>query len=159
MSIDSPIRISLEQDGEYAFRVRFHDTGLEPLLTDESPPLGSDAGPNPARLLMASVANCLAASLLFALRKFKQNPDPLHCTVTADVGRNAENRLRVLGMQATLQLGVPSGQLEHLDRVLNSFETYCTVTQSVGQGIPIQVTVLDVDGSVLHGGQIAEMQA
>ena len=79
--------------------------------------------------------------------------------MTADVGRNAENRLRVLGMQATLQLGVPSGQLEHLDRVLSSFEAYCTVTQSVGQGIPIQVTVLDVDGSVLHGGQAAEMQA
>ncbi len=65
--------------------------------------------------------------------------------MTADVGRNAENRLRVLGIQATLQLGVPSGQLEHLDRVLNSFEAYCTVTQSVGQGIPIQVTVLDVE--------------
>ena len=63
--------------------------------------------------------------------------------------------MRVLGMQATLQLGVPSGQLEHLDRVLQSFEGYCTVTQSVGQGFPIQVTVLDVDGSVLHGGSAA----
>ena len=111
------------------------------------------------QLLCAAVGNCLSDSLLFALRKFKQNPDPLHCTVTADVGRNAENRLRVLGIQATLQLGVPSGQLEHLDRVLSSFEAYCTVTQSVGQGIPIQVTVLDVDGSVLHGGQAAGMQA
>ena len=106
-------------------------------------------------LLCAAVGNCLSDSLLFALRKFKQNPDPLRCTVTADVGRNAENRMRVLGMQATLQLGVPSGQLEHLDRVLQSFEGYCTVTQSVGQGFPIQVTVLDVDGSVLHGGSAA----
>ena len=111
------------------------------------------------QLLCAAVGNCLSDSLLFALRKFKQNPDPLHCTVTADVGRNAENRLRVLGMQAKLQLGVPSCQLEHLDRVLSSFEAYCTVTQSVGQGIPIQVTVLDVNGSVLHGGPAAGMQA
>src|SRR3546814_6999787 len=36
MSIDSPIRISLEQDGDYAFRVQFHDTDLLPLLTDDS---------------------------------------------------------------------------------------------------------------------------
>jgi hypothetical protein len=42
-------------------------------LTDEPPPLGQGAGPNPSRLLAASVANCLSASLLFALRKF--NPD------------------------------------------------------------------------------------
>src|SRR3546814_4700340 len=63
MSIDSPIRISLEQDGDYAFRVQFHDTDLLPLLTDESPPLGQDLGPNPSRMLLAAVANCLVASL------------------------------------------------------------------------------------------------
>ena len=155
---NSPITVTLVQQQDYRFDIHF---GAEvPVLTgDEPPPLGSGQGPSPMQLLCAAVGNCLSDSLLFALRKFKQNPDPLHCTVTADVGRNAENRLRVLGMQATLQLGVASGQLEHLDRVLNSFETYCTVTQSVGQGIPIQVTVLDVNGSVLHGGPAAEMQA
>ena len=155
---DNLVQITLRQQKDYQFNVDFGG-GLAILAADEPAPLGSGLGPSPVQLLAAAVGNCLSDSLLFALRKFKQNPDPLHCTVTADVGRNAENRLRVLGMQATLQLGVPSGQLEHLDRVLSSFEAYCTVTQSVGQGIPIQVTVLDVDGSVLHGGQAAEMQA
>lgn len=32
MSIDAPIRITLEQDGDYAFRIRFDGTELEPLL-------------------------------------------------------------------------------------------------------------------------------
>lgn len=150
--------VHLRQMRDYQFEMTFGDA-MPVVVADEPPPLGQGTGPSPVQLLAAAVGNCLSDSLLFALRKFKQSPDPLHCTVTADVGRNAENRLRVLGMQATLQLGVPSGQLEHLDRVLNSFETYCTVTQSVGQGIPIQVTVLDVDGSVLHGGQAAGMQA
>ena len=59
--------MTLEQDGDYAFRVSFDDTALEPLLTDESAPLGHDGGPNPSRLLLASVANCLIASLLFVL--------------------------------------------------------------------------------------------
>jgi len=151
---EKTIQIELAQRHDYRFDVQFG--GDAPVLTtDEPAPLGTGLGPSPVQLLSAAVGNCLSDSLLFALRKFKQNPDPLRCTVTADVGRNADNRLRVLGMQATLQLGVPSTQLEHLDRVLASFEAYCTVTQSVGQGFPIQVQVLDVDGSVLHGGPAA----
>jgi hypothetical protein len=87
--------------------------------------------------------------LLFALRKYKQSPEPIRCEVTADVGRNPENRLRVLGMQVTLTLGVAAGSLQHLDRVLEQFEAFCTVTQSVGAAIPITVHVHDADGAVL----------
>jgi len=45
-----------------------------------------------------------------------------------------------------LTLGVPAASLEHLERVLSTFETYCTVTQSVGQGIPISLEVFDALG-------------
>jgi hypothetical protein len=55
----------------------------------------------------------------------------------------------VLRMTATLHLGVAAASLEHLQRVLDTFETYCTVTQSVGQGIAITLKVLDADGVVL----------
>jgi hypothetical protein len=65
------------------------------------------------------------------------------------VGRNADGRMRVLEMVATLHLGVSADKLEQLERVLGQFEGFCTVTQSVGQGIPIQVRVLDVEGVVL----------
>jgi hypothetical protein len=57
--------------------------------------------------------------------------------------------MRVLEMTATLTLGVQAGQLEHLDRVLSQFEAFCTVTQSVGQGIPIAVQVFDAAGARL----------
>ena len=56
---------------------------------------------------------------------------------------------RVLNMTAALHLGVPAAQLEHLDRVLSQFEAFCTVTQSVGQGIPITVQVFDATGAQL----------
>jgi hypothetical protein len=91
----------------------------------------------------------MSDSLLFALRKFKQQPEPLTCAVTANVGRNAENRLRVLGLDVQLTLGVPAAQLEHLDRVLASFEDFCTVGMSVAQGIPTKVGVKDSTGAVL----------
>ena len=121
------------------------------LVGDEPPPLGGGQGPSPVQLLCAAVGNCLSDSLLFALRKFKQAPEPLRCVVRAEVGRNAENRLRVLRIDADLHLGVPAAALQHLDRVLGSFEAYCTVTQSVGQGIAIHTRVLDATGQVLKG--------
>lgn len=142
------ISVTLTQQQDYRFEICFDDQ--MPVLTgDEAAPLGAGLGPSPVQLLCASVGNCLSDSLLFALRKFKQAPEPLRCEVQAEVGRNAEGRMRVLSMVATLHLGVPAAQLEQLERVLGQFESFCTVTQSVGQGIPIQVRVLDADGLVL----------
>lgn len=145
---NGPITVTLTQQRDYQFQIDF-GAPVPSLLGDEPPPLGQSAGPSPMQLLCAAVGNCLSDSLLFALRKFKQAPEPIHCTVTADVGRNADARMRVLGMRAVLTLGVPAASLAHLDRVLGSFEAYCTVTQSVGQGIPITIQVFDSTGQSL----------
>jgi uncharacterized OsmC-like protein len=100
-------------------------------------------------LLCAAVGNCLAASLRFACAKFKQSPDPIRCEVTAETGRNADRRMRVLAMSARLDLGVPAESIEHLDRILGSFEDFCTVTASVRAAIPVTVTVVDSTGVTL----------
>ena len=145
---EKTIQIELNQRQDYRFDVVFG--GDVPLLTtDEPAPLGTGLGPSPVQLLSAAVGNCLSDSLLFALRKFKQAPEPIHCQITSEVGRNADNRLRVLGIHAVLTLGVPGESLEHLDHVLDTFETYCTVTQSVGHGIPVTIAVLDSQGKTL----------
>lgn len=142
------VTVRLVQKHDYQFDVHFG--GAAPnLLADEPPPLGQGQGPSPLQLLAAAVGNCLSDSLLFALRKFKQKPEPLGAEVTAEVGRNAENRLRVLAIRARLTLGVPAATLEHLDRVLGQFEAFCTVTQSVAAGIPVTVQVFDADGTQL----------
>ena len=118
---------------------------VPPLAADAPPPLGTGRGPSPEQLLAAAVGNCLSSSLLFALRKYKQAPEPLACEVEVEVGRNAEGRLRVLGMKARLRLGVPAASLQHLDRALAQFESFCTVTQSVSQGFPVTVSVFDAE--------------
>lgn len=145
---DKTISVTLTQQHDYRFEIQF-DEGMPVLTSDEPAPLGTGLGPSPVQLLCAAVGNCLSDSLLFALRKFNQSPEPLSCQVQAQVGRNAEGRLRVLSMQARLRLGVNAAQLAQLDRVLAQFQEFCTVTQSVGQGIPIQVRVLDAQGVVL----------
>ncbi|MBP6406026.1 MAG: OsmC family protein [Proteobacteria bacterium] len=142
---ESLVTVRLSQEQDYRFRVAF-DSGVAALVADEPAPLGGGQGPSPVELLAAAVGNCLSDSLLFALRKFKQAPEPLSAVVQAEVGRNAEGRVRVLAMKAQLTLGVPAASLQHLDRVLGQFEQFCTVTQSVGQGIAITVEVRDALG-------------
>jgi uncharacterized OsmC-like protein len=139
---DHPVEVTLTQQQDFQFLIDFG--GIVPSITgDETPPLGQSAGPTPVQLLAAAVGNCLSDSLLFALRKFKQTPEPIRCRMRAEVGKNAEGHNRVLSMQARLQLGVEAGTLQHLDRVLATFEDFCTVTRSVGVGIPITVEVFD----------------
>jgi uncharacterized OsmC-like protein len=142
---ETTIHVQLKQKQDYQFDIHFG--GAVPVIMgDEPAPLGAGQGPSPVQFLAAAVGNCLSDSLLFALRKFQQAPEPITCDVTAEVGRNAEGRVRVLGIQAVLTLGVPGATLAHLDRVLSQFESYCTVTQSVGQGIPVSIEVFDALG-------------
>ena len=148
MTATSATIVQVRQVLDYQFDLDF-GAGRPLVRSDEPAPLGAGIGPSPIHLLAAAVGNCLSASLLFALRKFKQRPEPIGCEVHADVGRNADGRLRVLSMTATLRLGVPATELEHLDRVLGTFESYCTVTQSVNAAIPVEVIVLDAQGTRL----------
>jgi len=142
---DDAVHVRLTQLQNYQFNIEFG--GAAPaLIGDEPAPLGAGLGPSPVQLLAAAVGNCLSDSLLFALRKFKQAPEPIRCDVYPEVGRNDQARLRVLRIKAVLTLGVPAASLTNLQRVLNTFEAYCTVTQSVGQGIPVSIEVFDANG-------------
>jgi len=134
--------INLTQQNDYRFVVDFGGA-VPDLLTDETSPLGGDSGPNPARLLGAAVANCLAASLLFSMRKFKNKPEPLSAAVTVTIKRNEQGRFRIANMEVELDLGVPQEQIVQLERIMAQFEEFCIVTQSVRSGVPVKVSVFD----------------
>jgi len=160
MSDEQMFELSLEQVEDFEFRVRFEGTALEDLSTDEPPPQGHDAGPNPARLLLAAVANCLTASLLFSLRKFRNVPGPIKARARARMMRNAAGRWRIAGMEVDVQLADAAAALQHVERALAQFEDFCIVTESVRAGIPVSVRVRDGEGNEVHatapGGPIGK---
>lgn len=142
--------ITVQQESDYVFRIAFDDTEIPDLLTDEPPPLGGNSGPNPSRMLLAAVANCLSASLLFALRKFNNTPGTLTSRATATLGRNADGRLRVDHIDVTLHLPGDPSDYQQLERVLAQFENFCVVTESVRAGVSVSVRVEDGQGASLH---------
>ena len=139
---ETAFTVELRQQADYRFEVRFDNPTLPVIVTDEPSPLGGDAGPNPARLLGAAVANCLAASLLFALRKHKNDAEPLRAVATVSLARNAHKRLRIERVAVDVHLGAAAEQMQRLDRVLEQFEEFCIVTQSVRAAIEVSVAGL-----------------
>lgn len=103
MSIDSSIRVSLEQESDYTFRVTFDDTALAPQ-------------------------------------------------------RNADGRWRIGSAQVELLLAELAAGYQQLPRILEQFENFCIVTQSVRDGVDVQVTVRDGTGAIVHGGVAAGVQ-
>ncbi|NCT69013.1 MAG: OsmC family protein [Rhodanobacteraceae bacterium] len=151
MSEVQEFSLTLTQEHDYAFRVAFDDTSIPALLTDEPAPLGGDAGPNPSRLLVAAVANCLSASLLFALRKYKNTPATIVARAQARLERNEQGRLRVTHVGVTIELPEAAADYQQIERLLQQFENFCIVTESVRHGVAVDVTVRDAAGTVLHG--------
>lgn len=151
MSDTQRISLTLEQEEDYAFRIRFDETTIADLMTDEPEPLGRGEGPNPTRLLLSAVANCLSASLLFALRKFKNTPGKLVTHATADLVRNEQGRLRVGHIHADIRLAEAGAAHASLERILAQFENFCVVTESVREGVEVSVSITDAEGVQLHG--------
>jgi len=147
---DMEFTLKLTRQRDYQFNVQFDLAGVPDLQLDEPAPLGSGAGPNASRLLAAAVANCLSASLLFCLGKFKQDPQGITANVKGRMVRNEHGHLRVGGIAVDLRLGQDVERLEHCAA---QFEEFCVVTDSVRKGIPVSVRVLDAEGQLIHQGE------
>ena len=144
---DMEFTLTLSRQHDYQFNVQFDLAGVPDLQLDEPSPLGAGAGPNASRLLAAAVANCLSASLLFCLGKFKQDPEGLTAHVTGKMVRNEQGRLRVGGIAVDIRLEQTVDRLAHC---ADQFEDFCVVTDSVRNGIPVSVQVRDADGQLIH---------
>ncbi|KQQ25084.1 peroxiredoxin [Methylobacterium sp. Leaf123] len=140
--------IRIRQIEAYAFRIDFGESFV-PLLTDEPEPIGGGTGPSPEQVLIAAVSNCLCASLAFALGKYRQEGGGVSAEAIGRVARNAEGRLRLVGIEVDIALGAPAASMDRLDRVLAQFEQFCTVSESVKAGVPVAVAVRDGGGNRL----------
>jgi uncharacterized OsmC-like protein len=138
-SPESEFSFEIEQLDDFQFRVVFDKPEHPVLHTDEPAPLGQDSGPNPSRLLAAAVGNCLSASLLFCARKARLPVGPIRTRVTTRLARNSDRRLRIHSISVSIDPGVDP---QELSRCLARFEDFCVVTQSVREGIDVQVEVI-----------------
>ena len=135
-------RVELRFVRGYEFVANFKDgERIESIACDEPPPLGEGSGPNAAALLAAAIGDCLASSFAFCLRKVRLEPVDLTANVVAHVAPNEQGRSRISGIDVELVPQLQEPDAARLDRCERLFEDFCTVTESVRRGIPINVTV------------------
>lgn len=133
-------RLTIVRQEGYRFRVEPETSDAPPFFIDEAPPLGHGSAPAPTELLGGAVGGCLSASLLYCLRDDEAFQNGLTTRVEGSVERNDEGRLRVTGLQVILELDGALEDTEAADCV-DTFEDFCTVTESVRRGIPVSVEV------------------
>ncbi|MFO0676970.1 MAG: OsmC family protein [Polyangiaceae bacterium] len=136
----SRFTLHVHQLDGYAFGVRFDDPAHGELRVDEGAPLGRGSAPDPSRLLGAAIANCLAASLLFCLQRKGGTVSGIRATADVEIVRNERKRMRVGRVAVTLS--VPHDVDPAIfEGCRSTFEDFCTVTESVRAGIPVDVAI------------------
>ena len=129
-------RITREEG--YRFRIDFA-SGTSPLLMDEPKPLGTGAYPNAGSLLAAAVGNCLCASLVYCMERARADITDICAEVETTLERNDRGRLRIKHISVKVFPRTEGGP--KFERCREIFEDFCIVTQSVKEGIDVDVEV------------------
>jgi uncharacterized OsmC-like protein len=125
----------------YRFKAEFDAEGIPDLIVDEFKPIGESSAPNPTRLLAVAVGHCLSSSLLYCLAKTRIAVVNLETTVKTTLGKNEQGYLRIKNLDVQMHLSVDEKDKSGVSRCLDVFENYCTVTQSVRNGIAVTVNI------------------
>ena len=134
--------VTLKFEEGYRCRATFESLpGAPEVVLDEPPPLGNATGPNALDLLAAAVGNCLAASLLFCLKKSRADVAGLAAKVTTHTSRNDAGRLRISHIDVALDPSVGAADSAKFDRCAGLFEDFCTVTASIRDGVKVNVSL------------------
>jgi uncharacterized OsmC-like protein len=147
--MSGPFKVNIEHWENFQFLINFGQDGVPELLSDEAAPLGEGKGPNPARLLAAAVGNCLAASLLFCLKKSHIEPHRVSAVVEGEMTRNERGRMRITELRVRLEPAFDEADLPRISRCSELYEDFCIVTESVRNGIDVQVELNPVVAETL----------
>jgi organic hydroperoxide reductase OsmC/OhrA len=138
---ETEFTVDVELRDNYRFGVDFDMDWVPVLQMDEGWPLGRGEGPDAKRLLAAAVANCMSASLLFCLRRARIEVPELRTQVRGTLARNDRGRLRIGGLEVTIQPVLTPEDAARAGRCMELFQDFCVVGESVREGIPIEVRV------------------
>jgi uncharacterized OsmC-like protein len=141
MTEERLVKVELEQKESFGFNIDFQLENVPALLMDEPKPIGSSLGPNATRVLSAAIGNCLCVSLLFCLQKSRVEVSGMNASVKCVLTRNSKGRLRIKEFNVDINPEILDEDTKKIERCTNIFENFCIVSQSIRQGIPINVEI------------------
>jgi len=125
----------------YKFEIDFGLDAAVKVFVDEDPPQGRNEGPDPSRMLAASIVHCTLSSLIFCIEKSRGRINSLNGEAFIRFGRDENGRLRINEIRIAGYVSVPEEDKAKLNRCLPIFQKYCTVTESVKKGISVSTEI------------------
>ncbi|MHA1314288.1 MAG: OsmC family protein [Candidatus Helarchaeota archaeon] len=136
-------KVNLQLEKEMIFQCDMGIMKVEECYIDETNQDEVDKwGPDPTKLLASAVLGCLSASFIFCLQKKKLSIEDFKGEAIAVIARNEKDLLRIKEINVKL---IPNSDdpaiKKRIEQCKKIFERYCTVTESVRNGIPVNVDV------------------
>jgi organic hydroperoxide reductase OsmC/OhrA len=131
----------LRRISNYQFKANFDSPKDFEVLIDEPEPIGDGSAPSASRFLAAAVGDCLSASLLFCFEKAKIDLGDLNTVVETVIRKNEKGRWRISSIKVKLKPQIGQSDIAKSKRCLDLFEDFCIVTQSVRNGINVEVDI------------------
>jgi uncharacterized OsmC-like protein len=106
-------------------------------------------GPNPSRMLALGVLGCLSASFIFCLKKRNFKVDDFKSEAEVTIARNSKGFWRVKKIDVNIEPIINNPEalkrakqcLKTAKNGVSFFEQYCIVTQSVRDGVEVNVNI------------------
>ncbi|MHC1591434.1 MAG: OsmC family protein [Candidatus Helarchaeales archaeon] len=135
--------VHLELEKEMIFRCDMGIMKVEECYIDETNQEAIDKwGPDPTKLIAAAVLGCLSASFIFCLQKKKLTIEDFSGDATVVIARNEHDLLRIKEINVKLKPKTDDPAIKkRIEQCKKIFERYCTVTESVRAGIPVNVDI------------------
>jgi uncharacterized OsmC-like protein len=135
------IRISLEQ--EMIFKCDLGSMKVKDCYIDETNKDEVDMlGPNPSRMVGLAILGCLSSSFIFCLKKKNLALDDLKAEAEVILARNEKGFWRVKKVEVNINtiINDPDAR-KRAEQCKKMYENYCTITQSVRNGIDVDVNL------------------
>lgn len=140
---EAKTKVGLDLTHEMTFKCDLGEMALNDCYIDELHKNEAEMwGPNPSRLLALAITGCLSASFVFCLQKRNLKIEDLHAEAEVFIARNEKGFWRVKKIVVDIEPVLDSPELKkRAENCKKMFEDYCIVTQSVREGLDIDVNM------------------
>ena len=143
MPNESKSEVGIKLEEEMIFKCDLGQIQMNDLFIDEQHKKSIDKiGPNPSKLLGLSVLGCLAASFAFCLQKKNYTLSDLDGKAEIISKRNEKGfwRLKKINIKLNPKIDNPEMR-KRADQCMKFFEQYCIISESVRNGIDLDVKI------------------
>lgn len=139
--LNTKVGISLEED--MIFKCDLGNLKVKDCYIDETNKEEVDMlGPNPSRLLGLAILGCLSASFIFCFKKRNFKLDDLKAEAEVKIARNEKGFLRIKKIDVRINALINDPEVyKRAEQCRKMYENYCLVTQSVREGIEVNVNL------------------